>query len=177
MRHSQEVESRKGTQTTAIHLVVKWNPAHAADTIERHMEVTSSEGAVWWGIVSSNNAQNVGAAVHTQLLNQLADGGAQVWLSGPTHLPAWKTDLLEISESRPKEEALIPSYYPKNMAHKIWLKLKHFDRIERDWMMRHLEGGWRQAIAADYIVVHRQGGAARVHPHSVSSPPREGPLA
>lgn len=102
--------------------------------------MAGSEGAVWWGVFSSNNAQKVSAAVHTKLLSQLADGGAHVWLSGPAHLPAWRTDLLEISESRPdQEEALIPSYYPKNVAHKVWLKLGQFIKTERDWMMRHLE--------------------------------------
>jgi hypothetical protein len=125
---------------TAVHLVVKWSPSHARDTIERHAEIASSRGAVWWGVFTSSDSQKVGASTLATLRGQLRDRiTTHAWLSGPADLPVQQTELLDISETRPVEDDLIPSYYPDNVRHKVWLKLRGFDEVDRDWLLRNLE--------------------------------------
>jgi MoxR-like ATPase len=125
---------------TPLHLIVKWNPKHATETIAKHQEVANIHKAVWWGVFSSGDNQRVGVDTLAQLQQQLdSDVATYAWLMGPAGLPVWRTSLLEISDSRPQEEKLVPSYYPPEMAHKVWLKLRDFQQLDRDWLLRNLE--------------------------------------
>jgi hypothetical protein len=38
-------------QDAAIHLVIKWSERFGSDTVDRHIQVASEHGAVWWGLL------------------------------------------------------------------------------------------------------------------------------
>jgi hypothetical protein len=124
----------------AVHLVVKWSVANAADTIERHKEIAQSYGSVWWGILSSTDSGNVGASALETLRSQLARGTVTyAWISGPPDQPSWRCEIVEATTTRPADTHLVPSYYLSGLRDKLWIRLRSFEETDRDWLLTHLE--------------------------------------
>lgn len=134
-----EVVDRE-TETRALHLVVKWSATHGRQTVDLHREVADEKGSVWWGLIGKPGSKKLGEATFAALRQQLASGiETFVFISGPPALPAWRTELVDIREERPTDEELIPSYYPAEYHHSLWVKLSSFQQAEREWLLRHLE--------------------------------------
>lgn len=125
----------------ALHLVVKWSAAYGADTIERHQEVAAAHGAVWWGVLTTAERPRVGDSTLNTLRSQLRAGiSTYAWLSGSQDRPLWKCEVIDVSDSRPAgEDDLIPAARIGTMRHKVWLKLRDFQEVERNWAIGHLE--------------------------------------
>lgn len=127
-------------QERVLHLVVKWSAAHAADTVELHQEVFEREGAVWWGLIGKPGSRKIGLQTIAAIQEQLATGTpTNVFISGPPHLPAWRCSLSAIQEEQPSDRALIPAYYPADYHRSLWVKFSGFQRLERVWLLKHLE--------------------------------------
>ncbi len=81
----------RASEGRPIHLVVKWSPSHAPDTVERHSEIASVRGAVWWGVFTSGEKQKVGGTTLGTLREQLQRGVhnlcVAVWPAGSSRTP------------------------------------------------------------------------------------------
>jgi MoxR-like ATPase len=135
-----EVVTKDGDEERALHLVVKWSPGHGANTVELHREVADRHGSVWWGLIGTAGKRKVSDETLSALHEQLGGGqSTSVFISGRADFPAWRTSLLAIQEERPAEEELIPSYYPADYYHSLWVKLAKFEELERVWLLQNLE--------------------------------------
>ncbi|VBA42781.1 hypothetical protein LAUMK13_04181 [Mycobacterium innocens] len=115
-----------------IDLVLKWSHRRQPDTIERHREVASGRGSVWWSRATYNeDAVGLGGAWLEQLRAQIAgDKRTLVFLhssSGGT----WQTQLLDITTDKSEVNGdLIPSYYDPSDHHNLWVNLTDFHEID-----------------------------------------------
>jgi hypothetical protein len=122
-----------------IHLVVKWSARLGSDTVERHIEVATARGAVWWGLYSSEPGRIVAMSWTSQLREQLADDVETfVFLSGPTF---HRSRLLGVEyEADAIDRELIPASYRHQLSgYHLWVKLTDIEPVEKDWLMAELE--------------------------------------
>jgi hypothetical protein len=134
-----EVVNDGDAQEPALQLVVKWSPRFRPDTVERHIEVTKEEGAVWWGLrTSAAEDWKISEAWLTKLRSQISGGIATyVFISGPT---CWRTSLLGVEYAGGvTEQELIPSYYSPEDKHHLWVKLTNFEPTEKEELIRTLD--------------------------------------
>jgi hypothetical protein len=116
-------------QTPTVHLVLKWSPEHARDTIERHKRVADARGSVWWGKFGTSG---IGRDRLKQVRDQLA-GNVEtfVFLSGGDTL--WRTRMEQITDAREEvDDALLPGYYRKEDC-SFFVRLSAFEALERQW--------------------------------------------
>jgi hypothetical protein len=121
-----------------IHLVVKWSAHYGENTVDDHRDVDESKGAVWWGLIGSAEKPKIATKWFDAMRQQLDAGvDTYIFISGPS---CWRTTLLDIATSRDEVEAnLIPSYYPSELDHNLWVKIHGFEAIDRAWLTEHLE--------------------------------------
>jgi hypothetical protein len=124
----------------ALHLVAKWSAQHGPNTVQLHQEVAAAHGEVWWGVIGSPDKKKLSDENHARLQAQLQSGiETVVFLAGPQTAPAIRTRLVDIALERPSTEDLIPSYYPSNLHHSLWLKLAGFQPLDHSELQRQLE--------------------------------------
>jgi hypothetical protein len=124
----------------ALHLVAKWSARYGADTVALHREVADRSGEVWWGVIGSSERKKI-ADEHLQRLQSQLERGVEtrVFLAGSASSPVVKTRLSDIRATRPIDEELIPSYYPSNLHHSLWLKLRDFSELSQVELLQMLE--------------------------------------
>jgi hypothetical protein len=114
-----------------IGLVLKWSPRLRPDAIERHCEVVSKAGAVWWGRLSYAPGRAGLAAEWLQRLREQLQSRTDptyVYLHSVTG-GTWRARLLDATAERNDvDEALIPSYYDMAEHYNLWVKLTDFHR-------------------------------------------------
>jgi MoxR-like ATPase len=123
----------------ATHLLVKWAARFGPNTIDEHRSVAEAHGSAWFGVIGSatERPKLAGRWIDT-LRSQIAAGiDTYVFISGPT---CWRTRLLAVTASKDEVDAnLIPSYYPIELDHGLWVQLADFEALERSWLTSHLE--------------------------------------
>lgn len=126
-----------GLPPEPLHLVVKWSPSFGANTIEEHRSIADAAGSVWWGLIGSSNRPKLSPKRLQTISDQLERGqSTRVFISGPT---TWQTELEDITVSRAKvDEELVPRYYSDEWSLGLWVKLKNFEAIDRQWLTEHL---------------------------------------
>jgi hypothetical protein len=117
------------SQSQAVHLLLKWSPEHAADTIERHKQVAQERGSVWWGKFGK---LGISEPRLIQIRTQLGAGmETSVFLSGADTL--WRTRLEQItSDADDVDDALLPGYYRKEDC-SFFVRLVAFEPVARRW--------------------------------------------
>jgi hypothetical protein len=111
-----------------IDLVLKWSPRRRPDAIERHRQVASELGSVWWG--RQTHAAGV-AGLATEWLeefrNQLASGSRTFVFLHNNSGGTWQTQLLHITTDSDQVDArLVPSHYDPCTHHSLWVNLTRF---------------------------------------------------
>jgi hypothetical protein len=116
-----------------IDLVLKWSPRLVPDTIERHIEVASEQGSVWWGrqCAEDSGVVGLGAEWLEKLRGQLA-------ARKPTYVylhskpgGTWRAQLLGITTNKAEVNAdLIPSYYGPTTHYNLWVNLTRFEKSD-----------------------------------------------
>jgi hypothetical protein len=116
-----------------IHLVFKWNADREAATIDRHREVASREGSVWWGRFSRSPTPSMSKRRLDQLQTQIAAGE-------PTHAylyrrgSLWRTDILEATVLPPDPvDRRFPAYYQPSDCN-FFVRLSNFTVLSPDWL-------------------------------------------
>jgi hypothetical protein len=131
----QAASSERGLR---VSLIVKWSAKYGADTVDQHRAVAEQSGSVWWGLHGTPGRPKLSSRWLEQINAQLAAGQpTSIFLSGPT---CWRTRLIAIALSRSEVDAsLIPSYYPLDQQHGLWVQISDFKELERAWLTTHLE--------------------------------------
>lgn len=132
------LEVLDGADASAIHLVVKWSERFGANTADEHRRVADEHGAVWWGLIGSADGPKLGQKWMDKISAQLGDGReTDVFILGPS---CWSTTLRDIAGPEDTiDEDLLPSSYPGEYQHKLWVKIANFEPIDRSWLTEHLE--------------------------------------
>lgn len=115
-----------------IDLVLKWSYRRRPDTIERHREVASDRGSVWWGRVSySESSVGLGVEWIERLRAQIAEHRHTfVFLHNKTG-GTWQAQLNNVATDRSEvDSGLIPSYYDPSDHHNLWVNLTHFEEFD-----------------------------------------------
>ncbi len=123
-----------------IHLVVKWSPRYAPDTIAKHQEVVEQHGAVWWALFRQGEEPRQVAQRWVDQLRVQIEAGRDtfVFVSGET---CWRTRLHEVeTDIEQVDPELIPTYYAQVPGQKVlWLKLSRFESMTRNDLLRELD--------------------------------------
>jgi MoxR-like ATPase len=119
-----------GADASAIDLVLKWSPARAEDTIDKHRAVAEESGAVWWGRVSKPGATGLAENWLTKFRSQLEQGSkTTVFLYSSAGV--WRTELFDITlEEADIDSELVPDYYDPDQHHSLWVKLAGFEEVD-----------------------------------------------
>jgi MoxR-like ATPase len=140
LRHVAGQSLRLKSETQAdVHLVVKWSAAYGADTVERHIEVASDRGEVWWGLYAAPTSEFRVSDRWTDQLHAQIDAGRDtfVFIVGST---CWRTRLLDVQYDRENvDPELVPGYYQSDRRYHLWVKLSGFEPIDRDELYRILD--------------------------------------
>jgi hypothetical protein len=116
-----------------IDLVLKWSPRLYSDTIERHIEVASNRGSVWWGRRSNPHRIGLGAEWLKELRSQLAARRETYVFLHSKPGGTWRTVLLDITSDRSAVDArLIPRYYDaaSQYHYSLWVNLTRFQKSD-----------------------------------------------
>ncbi|HLM93618.1 MAG TPA: hypothetical protein VK273_07395, partial [Gaiellaceae bacterium] len=136
----EETDVAAAATAPTLHLVAKWSLRYGADTAASHREVADAHGEVWWGVVGSAERKKLSDENFVRIKSQLEQGTeTNVYLAGPPDEPVFQTGLSDISEDRPSDTELIPSYYPSSLHHSLWLKLRDFHELSHVELMQSLE--------------------------------------
>lgn len=120
-----------GADASAVHLVLKWSPAHGADTIPRHKEVADARGSVWWGRQSKPGTTGLSQQWLTKLQSQLAVGSETFVFLHSGSASTWRTRLRAVTTDRSDvDETLVPSYYHPDTFHSLWVEVTDFEQVE-----------------------------------------------
>jgi MoxR-like ATPase len=127
-------------QDAAIHLVIKWSERFGSDTVDRHIQVASAHGAVWWGLLGASDSDfRIAEKWVAQLRQQIArDEETYAFVSGPT---CWRTRVQDVQYDREAvDPALVPGYYERlDGRYHLWLKLSDFTQLDRNELFRLLD--------------------------------------
>jgi hypothetical protein len=114
-----------------IDIVLKWSPRLCSDTIERHIEVASKRGSVWWGRRTSSHTVGLGAESLEKLRSQLAACRQTYVFLHSKPGGTWRAVLLDItSDASAVDARLIPSYYDPADQYSLWVNLTRFRRCD-----------------------------------------------
>jgi hypothetical protein len=102
------------------------------DTIERHQQVASQQGSVWWGRLTYSSDVT---GLSTEWLEALR---AQLAAKRPTYVflhsspgGTWRARLLGITTDRSQVDAeLVPSYYEPSAHYSLWVRLTRFEKSD-----------------------------------------------
>jgi hypothetical protein len=114
-----------------IDIVLKWSPRLRSDTIQRHIEVASKRGSVWWGRRASSHTVGLAAEWLEELRSQLAAGRQTYVFLHSKPGGTWRAVLLGInSDSSAVDARLIPSYYDAADQYSLWVNLTRLQRFD-----------------------------------------------
>lgn len=134
---------RVGSQRTSpvsdgqVHLLLKWAPGRAADTIERHRRLADQNGSVWWGAFGAPGSPGLSDHNLQTLVSQLAaNRQTYAFLYGGDSL--WQTQLRQISvDPADVDDRLLPDYYKKAEC-KLFVRIGDFVQLPIGWARDNL---------------------------------------
>jgi MoxR-like ATPase len=133
-------QASDSTQERGIHLVVKWSERFGADTVDRHIQVASEHGAVWWGLIGASDSDfRIAEKWVAQLRQQISRAEeTYAFVSGPT---CWRTRVHDVQYDRDAVDPdLVPGYYERlDGRYHLWLKLSDFIQLDRNELYRLLD--------------------------------------
>jgi hypothetical protein len=133
-------EQTAGNSEDVVHLLLKWSPSDP-DTIKKHLAVAeANDGYVWWGNWTDGDRRVPDHRIQT-IRHQIAHGDgtyAYLYRSGPSP-SAWRATVEEITNSRSEvDDQRVPSYYPPDQNHSVYVLLHDIEPVEVDWIRNNL---------------------------------------
>jgi hypothetical protein len=129
------------SEAGTVHLLLKWNPIADPDTIDKHLATAQAhDGSVWWGSWTEGSRRVPNHRVQT-IRDQIAEGTptyAYLYRIGPSPA-AWRATIQNITNTRSEvDDTRVPSYYPSDQQHSVYVLLRDVEPVEVDWIRDNL---------------------------------------